>query len=59
MTGWVFFRAATNGGDAARYADAYLYAVPLLLVLLMGAMWLTVKLARVMPARQARTVHAH
>ncbi|QBE65849.1 MFS transporter [Pseudoduganella lutea] len=54
LTGWVFFHAATAGGKAAGYADAYLYAAPLLWALLAAALYFTVRLARVMPATGQR-----
>jgi hypothetical protein len=61
LTGWVFFHAAGFGADAAagRYADAYLRALPVLLVLLAAAMFVTTRLAKVMPAAGQRPVHGH
>jgi EmrB/QacA subfamily drug resistance transporter len=60
LTGLVFFHAAGLGDDAAaRYADAYLYALPVLLVLLACAMFFTARLAKVMPAGGQRIVHGH
>jgi MFS family permease len=60
LTGLVFFHAAGLGDDAAaRYADAYLYALPVLLALLACAMFFTARLAKVMPAGGQRIVHGH
>ncbi|WP_338761072.1 MFS transporter [Massilia sp. METH4] len=60
LTGLVFFGVAGGGGDAAlRYADAYLYALPLLLGLLAAAFLGTMWLAKVMPATGGRLAAAH
>jgi len=60
LTGLLFFHAAGTGtGAAARYAEAYLHALPLLLGLLAAALWLTARLARVMPAAGERLASGH